>query len=139
MVSHKVEIRRRKVKRLLAQGAPPTEIAERLESSRQTVARDLDAIEEEVAALKQGDIDSLLRDLVVTFETVNTELWRVYHDADADQTKLKALRYLKQTKRSQADVLQQVGILDRATEEVRVTGADDARPTAMVVLRTRDE
>jgi predicted DNA-binding protein (UPF0251 family) len=121
MVSHEIEVRRRKVKRLLAQGVPPTEIAERLEFSRQTVCRDLDAIEEEVAALMRGDIDSLLRNLVATFDTVNTELWRVYHDADTDQTKLKALRYLKQTELSQVDVLQRVGVLNQTPDEIRVT------------------
>jgi DNA-binding transcriptional ArsR family regulator len=122
MTSREVEARRKKVKRLIAQGAPPSEIAVRLDVSQRTVARDLDALEQEVQALKQGDVDAVLRDLLATFETLNTELWGLYHEAASKQVRYKALTEVRRTKTEMVSMYQTLGVLDRAADELRVSG-----------------
>jgi len=136
MPTHEMEVRRKKVKRLLAQGAGPAEIAKRLDCSRSTVYRDLDAIEEEVETLQRGKITEFLRDLLATFETVNTELWGLYHQNEQPSLKLGALAEVTRTNVKMVDVLQQVGALDRAAEELHVTS--DGSPAIEFIVEECD-
>ena len=126
MTTQEMERRRKKVKRLLAQGAGPAEIAQRLSCSRSTVYRDLDAIEEEMADLERGDISDFLRDLKCNFESVNTELWSLYHQHPENPSlQLGALKQIVKNQSEMIDVLQKVGVLDRAADELHVTNEGD--------------
>jgi len=133
MGKHDMEVRRKKVKRLLAQGAGPSEIAERLDCSRSTVYRDLDAIEDEVAALKSGDIDEFLRDLKASFETVNSELWSLYFQTEQEQIKLGTLKEITSTQSEMIQVLQRVGVLDKVADELKLKGDGDDGAIEFVV------
>ena len=73
-------------------------------------------------ALKQGDVDAVLRDLLATFETLNTELWGLYHEAASKQVQYKALTEVRRTKTEMVSVYQTLGVLDRAADEFRVSG-----------------
>lgn len=124
MGKHDMEIRRQKVKRLLAQGASPTEMAERLDCSRSTVYRDIEAIEDEVKELKGGDIDEFLRDLKANFETINRELWTMVYQTEHENVKLGALKEARRTQGDMVDVLQKVGVLEKVADEIQLSGSD---------------
>jgi hypothetical protein len=124
MTTLRQEVRRRRLKRLLAQGATPTEIATRLDCSRSTVYRDFEALQEDLDDLKAGNIDAFLRSLLATFETVNEELWRLYHQTDRERIKLKVLREIRATHKAEVDLYQRMGVFDQAAEEFHMSGDD---------------
>lgn len=129
--SHQIEIRRRKVRRMLARGAGPSEIAAQLDWSRSTINRDIDAIREEIredlTKLQEGKVEEFLQHLVANYETINEELWTKYSQTDHENIELGALKTLIQLQSEKVDVLQKMGILERVAEmlEVDVTGTGE--------------
>lgn len=139
MGKHDIEIRRTKVKRLIAQGAGPTEMARRLDVSRQTIYRDIEAIEDEIEEMKGGDIDDFLLELKSNFETVNNELWTLAHSTEHENVKLGAFKQIVKANSEMVDVLQKVGVLDKVAEQLELTGAEGEAAIAFVVNEYRDD
>lgn len=122
MGEHSMQVRRKRVKRLIAQGANPTEMAERLDVSRSTIYRDIDSVKDEISELEEGEINEFLMRLKANFETVNSELWQMAYNTEQENIRLGSFKQIVKTNAEMVDVLQKTGILDKAAEELRVSG-----------------
>lgn len=111
-------------------------MAERLDVSVRTIRRDLDAIQDDIDAMTQGDLDDLLLDIHSQHEAIREELWQSYHLCKQNNNPsagLGCLRELRKAQQSYVDVLQKTGVLDAAAQRVELSGSDGG-PLEFTVL-----
>jgi IS30 family transposase len=95
-----VESRRKKVASLLAQAATEEEIAQKLGVDQSTISRDIKSLKQSsqkfVYDLAKTDLAYAYKQSIDGIQAVNREAWQLYHDNINMQTKLWALKLIKE-------------------------------------------
>lgn len=129
-----VRARRERVKRLMVRCMSASEIAETLGVSERTIKGDFAAIRGELAAeLTRLDATTVASDIMARAETRQRELWTMLGqlslDAKGKQVKMRPdlsnarlaiLRELRAEARDSAELLQKLGIVYQAPQDIRV-------------------
>ena len=119
--------RRNKVKKMLVRGITQEQMADSLDVSRRTIARDIDAIKNEVKEkVKEEPIEEVLTDLEATLDVLRKEYWKIYHDNEASHTtKLRALKNINDSVENRIKLLQKLGIVRKEADKLEISESRD--------------
>lgn len=120
----KAEMRRERIKRYIATGLTPREMAELEKINVATISRDMKALKEQILKeVEKKDITGLLLHLKSTKETSLRELWKLYRETKHPHLKLGCLKQINQLLAEEVEISQRLGVLEKAPEKIEVSGS----------------
>jgi len=131
---HEIEKRRTKVKTLMIRGLTEKEIADKLNVSRSTIARDKRALKDKLKDnLDDEPIKEVLFEMDSYLESIAHEYWKMYYkDGQKENIKLGCLNSLKSVINDKIKLLQSLGIIreepikvEEELEDNNLSGARD--------------
>ena len=107
-----VDLRRQKVKHLLAMGIPAIQMAEQLGVHRHTIERDIAAIKKDiVASMREG----LKEDIFLKIETrrglLEQYYWRLYLEAGTVPVRLSVLKQIQHLLMDWVSIMEKMGVM----------------------------
>ncbi len=114
--------RRSQVKKMLVRGVTQEKMAEQLDVTRRTVARDVKHIKEEIKdKIKEEPIEEVLTDLEATLDILKQEYWKIYHDKEAtNSVKLRALKSINESVENRIKLLQKLGVVREEPDKLEI-------------------
>lgn len=120
--SPQVQVRRNKVKKLIARGITPHQIMKTLDISEPTYYKDLKAIRRTIlTTINKEPIENILVDLFLTKDTINEKLWDLYLSSNNDNIKLGCLNNIDKSLLSKITILQSLGIVREIPRAISFT------------------
>lgn len=119
MASHiQVDLRRQKVKHLLAMGIPTVRIAEQLGVHRHTIERDIETLKEDIVESMHKDAR---RDVLLQIEArkslIEQYYWRLYYQADTLGERLSVLKQIQHLFMDWVGILGKLGVIEEILSE----------------------
>ena len=129
------EIRREKVKRLMAKGYSQREMAKELGVSLPTINSDVAVVTDELIEhfKKENTLEILLADVFNGLKEVQREAYRLYEETSNGYVKVACLKRVLDAIEGQAIILQRIGALPWMRAKVEVRHEFDDPPTEIEI------
>jgi predicted transcriptional regulator len=111
--------RQEKVEKLIGRGLSQAEISQTLDVSRATIMRDVRQIKKKILAqIEKKDVADFVMQIELNHVASLRELWKLYLQTKNESVKLGCLKQVNQQLAVTLDMLQKLGILDKAAEKI---------------------
>lgn len=123
MKSSRQKIRRRCVRSLVVQGYTNQEIADELGVHRNTIARDLKKIEQDIDDYFDDHLkDKVRNEIKKEFETLRDEYWELFKKTGKEGVKKDCLAGIRKTLEDKINLLQSIGVLSEEPDKLDFSG-----------------